>query len=237
VEPIPSQLLNWTPAIAPDRSALNGDLVKMELLDPDRHAESLFRSSHDPGAERLWDHMGYGPFADQAEFSTWLEAGAASSDPLFFAVVDRKSMRAVGMASYLRIVPEHGVIEIGHIWFAPALQRTRQATESIFLLASHAFDELGYRRLEWKCNSLNKASRCAAERFGFTPEGVFRQHMVAKDRNRDTAWFSITDGEWPIRRAAFLAWLAPENFDESGRQRQALAAIRADLEPDKLSAG
>ena len=130
------------------------------------------------------------------------------------------------MASYLRMEPQHGVIEIGHIWFAPALQRTRQATEAIFLMARHAFDELGYRRFEWKCDSLNGPSRRAAERFGFVFEGIFRQHMVVKGRNRDTAWYSMTDGEWPVRRAAFEAWLAPENFDRDGRQRRPLAEYR-----------
>jgi RimJ/RimL family protein N-acetyltransferase len=136
------------------------------------------------------------------------------------------------MASFMRMVPEHGVIEIGHIWFAPEIQRTRQATEAIFLLARHAFDDLGYRRLEWKCDSLNGPSRRAAERFGFTYEGVFRQHMVVKGRNRDTAWFSMTDGEWPIRRLAFEAWLEPDNFDDSGRQRESLFAMRAQIERD-----
>jgi RimJ/RimL family protein N-acetyltransferase len=126
--------------------------------------------------------------------------------------------------------PAHGVIEIGHIWFAPAMQRTLQATEAIFVLARHAFDDLGYRRLEWKCDSLNGASRRAAERFGFVYEGVFRRHMVVKGRNRDTAWYAMTDGDWPLRRAAFEAWLAPDNFDQGGRQRRSLAALRAQLE-------
>ena len=138
-----------------------------------------------------------------------------------------ESMRALGMASFMRMVPEFGVIEIGHIWFAPELQRTRQATEAIYLMAKHAFDDLGNRRLEWKCDSLNEPSKRAAERFGFTFEGVFRQHMVVKGRNRDTTWFSMTDAEWPLRRAAFEAWLAPDNFDEEGRQRRSLAAFRA----------
>jgi RimJ/RimL family protein N-acetyltransferase len=135
------------------------------------------------------------------------------------------------MASYLRIEPEHRVIEIGHIWFAPILQRTRQATEAIYLMARHAFDDLGYRRLEWKCNALNAASRRAAERFGFTFEGIFRQHMIIKGQNRDTAWFSIIDGEWPRVRATFEEWLAQENFDLDGRQRRSLSQIRSELRP------
>ncbi|HEV2032807.1 MAG TPA: GNAT family protein [Candidatus Dormibacteraeota bacterium] len=223
--------LKWTPASVPGRIALNGELVRLESLDLPRHAEPLFMASHGAGGDsRLWDHLAYGPFASQAEFTGWLEQRATSEDPLFFAVVDMATMRAQGMASYMRFKPEHGVIEIGHIWFAPSLQRTRQATEAIFLLASNALDVLGYRRLEWKCDALNEPSRRAAERFGFTFEGVFRQHMVVKGRNRDTAWFAMTDGDWPHRRAAFEAWLTPGNFDSSGRQRKSLAALRALIE-------
>jgi RimJ/RimL family protein N-acetyltransferase len=230
-----SRSLNWSAAGAPARIALNGALVRLEVLDSSRHTESLFASSHVAGAERLWDHLPYGPFAGEEEFTAWLKEREASADPLFFAVVDWESMRARGMASFMRMVPEHGVIEIGHIWFAPAIQRTRQATEAIFLLASHAFDELGYRRLEWKCDSLNEPSRRAAERFGFTYEGTFRQHMVVKGRNRDTAWFSMTDGEWPLRRAAFEDWLSSENFDGAGRQRQSLSDVRTSIEERQKS--
>jgi RimJ/RimL family protein N-acetyltransferase len=222
--------LSWSTAGLPGRTAIDGDLVRLETLDPERHAASLFASSHVPGAEGLWQYLPYGPFASQAEFTTWLDERAASGDPLFYAVVDWESMRAVGMASYLRMKPEHGVIEIGHIWFAPELQRTRKATEAIFLLATSAFDELGYRRLEWKCDSLNVPSRRAAGRFGFTFEGIFRQHMIVKGRNRDTAWFSMTDGEWPRRKAAFAAWLSPENFDSEGKQRRGLAEVRGSME-------
>jgi RimJ/RimL family protein N-acetyltransferase len=222
----PLTKLSWAPARVPARSAIDGDLVRLEVLDPERHAVSLFTSSHVPGAEDLWEHLPYGPFADQAEFTAWLEPRAASIDPLFYAVVDWESMRALGMASFLRIKPDHGVIEIGHIWFTPELQRTRKATEAIYLLAKTAFDDLGYRRLEWKCDSLNVPSRRAADRFGFTFEGTFRQHMIVKGRNRDTAWFSMTDGEWPSRKAAFEAWLSPDNFDENGRQRRPLAELR-----------
>src|SRR5882672_3894538 len=157
--------LNWTPAQSVARMAIDGTLVRLEVLDPERHAESLFASSHSPAAQGLWQHLPYGPFAGQAEFTAWLEERAAATDPLFYAVVDWESMRALGMASFLRIDPQNGVIEIGHIWFAPELQRTRKATEAIFLLAQTAFDELGYRRLEWKCDSLNLPSRRAADRF------------------------------------------------------------------------
>ncbi len=159
----------------------------------------------------------------------WLEERAPIDDPLTFTIIDRDAGAARGLASFMSIVPEHGVIEIGHIWLSLQLQRTRQATEAIYLMSSRAFDELGNRRLEWKCDALNAASRRAAERFGFTFEGIFRQHRVIKRRNRDTAWYSITDAEWPARRAAFEAWLSLSNFDGSGRQRRTLAEIRSGL--------
>jgi RimJ/RimL family protein N-acetyltransferase len=216
--------LAWNPARRPERAPLAGETVRLEPVDPDRHAVDLFRSSKD--APALWDYLAYGPFPNQQVFADWLKERAASDDPLFYAVVDLESGTARGMASFMRFKPDSGVIEIGHIWFAPALQRTRQATEAIYLMAHHAFDDLGYRRLEWKCDALNQPSRRAAERFGFVFEGVFRQHMVIKDRNRDTAWFSIIDGEWPVLRAGFEAWLAPDNFDGEGRQRRSLGEIR-----------
>jgi RimJ/RimL family protein N-acetyltransferase len=201
--------------------------VVLEPVDPARHATDLFSASE--GAPAIWDYLAYGPFENERVFTDWLKDRAASDDPLFYAVLDLASGQARGMASLMRIVPEHGVIEVGHIWFAPVLQRTRQATEAIYLLARHAFDDLGYRRFEWKCDSLNEPSRRAAERFGFVFEGVFRQHMVVKGRNRDTAWYAITDGEWPSRRAAFEAWLSPDNFEPDGRQRRSLAEIRESL--------
>jgi RimJ/RimL family protein N-acetyltransferase len=150
---------------------------------------------------------------------------AESIDPLYFALVTPHDQRALGIASYLRITPEFGVIEIGHIWFGTPLRRTTAATEAIFLLARHAFDDLGYRRLEWKCNALNAASRGAAERFGFTFEGVFRQHQVVKGRNRDTAWYAITDRDWPPIRAGFESWLSSENFDLRGQQKRRLLPL------------
>ncbi|HVA84702.1 MAG TPA: GNAT family protein [Candidatus Saccharimonadales bacterium] len=224
--------LDWSPPPAPIASvALEGATVRLEPVDPDRHAAALFAAAQGPGADpRLWNYMSYGPFADLAEFQAWLRAGPAASDPLFYAIVDRTTSGARGMASYLRISPPHGVIEIGHIWFGAGLQRTRQATEAIYLLGRHAFDEFGYRRLEWKCDALNARSRRAAERFGFTFEGIFRQHVVVKGRNRDTAWFAILDRDWPRIRVAFETWLAPANLDATGQQRRSLAEIRADLE-------
>jgi len=217
--------LNWKPVEAPARVPLDGRTVRLEPVDPARHAAQLFASIQ--GADHVWDYLAYGPFPNFETFSSWLNERAASTDPLFYTVVDRAAEAARGMASYMRFDPPNGVIEVGHIWFSPALQRSRQATEAIFLMARHVFDDLGYRRLEWKCDSMNAPSRQAAERFGFEYEGVFRHHMVIKDRNRDTAWFGMTDGDWPLRRAAFEAWLADANFDEQGLQRRSLAELRA----------
>jgi RimJ/RimL family protein N-acetyltransferase len=202
---------------------LGGPRVRLEPVDPGRHADSLFAAAQ--GDPRLWDHLPYGPFADVEALAEHLARQAASEDPLFFAVVE--GGRAVGVVSYLRIEPAHGCIEIGHIWFGTPLQRTPAATETVFLLARHAFDDLGNRRLEWKCDAANARSRRAAERFGFTFEGVFRQHMIVKGRNRDTAWYAMLDHEWPAIRAAFAAWLAPENFGADGVQRRTLEQLRA----------
>src|SRR5579859_4964826 len=218
--------LNWIAARLPERVTLEGDSVRVEPVDPARHGEQLHTASAE--ADSIWDYLPYGPFASQAEFSEWLQERAASKDPLFFTIVDKESGEARGMASLLRMEPQHGVIEIGHIWLAPSLQRSRAATEAIYLLSRYAF-ELGNRRYEWKCNASNQASRRAAERLGFTFEGVFRQHQVVKGRNRDTAWYSMTDAEWTDRRAAFEAWLRPENFDASGRQRRSLAELRGGI--------
>ncbi len=183
------------------------------------HEAPLYESLHGEGDPHLFDYLPYGPFS-RDEWHDWFTASAASDDPLFFALVVEGV--PLGQASYLRIEPEHRVIEIGHIALGPKLQRTPAATEAMYLMARHAFDDLGYRRLEWKCNALNARSCRAAERLGFTFEGIFRQHMIVKGKNRDSAWFSIIDGEWPERRAAFEAWLDPANFDEAGRQRKPL---------------
>lgn len=202
--------------------------MRLEPLDPARHGDDLFAASQ--GAEDTWRYLAYGPFAGREEFIRWLESRAPVDDPLTFAIIDRETGTARGLTSLMRIVPEHGVIEVGHIWISPALQRTRQATEALYVQARHVFDELGYRRFEWKCDTENGGSRRAAERFGFVFEGVFSQHMVVKGRNRDTAWYSIIDSEWPSRRAAFEAWLAPANFDGEGRQVRSLAELRSGIE-------
>jgi RimJ/RimL family protein N-acetyltransferase len=215
--------VDWAPVTAPAREVLAGERVTLEPLDPAAHGDALFESA---GVGRVWTYLPYGPFAAREDFDAYLAGMAASEDPLVFAIADRATGRAAGICTYLRIDPAQGVIEIGHIWMSPSLQRTREATEAIFLLARHVFDDLGYRRLEWKCNALNAASCRAAERFGFTYEGTFRQAMVVKGHNRDTAWYSMLDREWPAIRAGFEAWLARENFDADGRQVRGLAELR-----------
>jgi RimJ/RimL family protein N-acetyltransferase len=215
--------LAWTPARPPVREALTGRYGAVVPLEAARHGADLFAASHGPdGDPAIWNYLGYGPFADLAAFMAWLAERERSTDPLFFAVVDGTTGRALGMMSYLRIVPADGVIETGHIWYSPALQKTRLSTEAVFLLARHAFETLDNRRFEWKCNALNEPSRRAALRLGFTFEGLFRQHMIVKGRNRDTAWYAMIDRDWPAIRRAFEAWLEPSNFDAQGRQKTAL---------------
>jgi RimJ/RimL family protein N-acetyltransferase len=214
------------PARRPDDRALFGRWTTIEPVSEARHGGDLWQSFADSDPQgRLWTYMGYGPFPSEAEFRQWLVEREASRDPRFYAVVPRSSGKASGMASLMRITPEHGVIEIGHIWLSPRLKKTREATDALFVLMRHVMDELGYRRLEWKCDALNAASRRAALRLGFTFEGIFRQHMVVKGRNRDTAWFAILDKDWPRLRSAFQAWLSDDNFDADGRQRKAIAAF------------
>jgi RimJ/RimL family protein N-acetyltransferase len=209
--------VDFVSARPPDRTSLRGAYVIVRPVEPGADAASLFDASRDPA---IWTYLFDGPYASLEEFRRSLQAAAALEDPLRYTL--ERNGRPEGMASYMRIKPEHGSIEIGNIWFGAPLQRTSAATEAIYLLARNAFDVLGYRRLEWKCDALNAASRRAAERFGFTFEGVFEQHMVVKGRNRDTAWFAVTDKRWPAIRAALEAWLAPENFDADGHQRKRL---------------
>ena len=218
--------IEWTPARRPGRAPLRGEHVLLRPVEPARDVESLYAASHPPDGDlATWTYLPDGPYESVADMREALEAASASEDPLFFTLALLPDEQPAGIASYLRITPDHGVIEIGHIWFGAPLRRTTAATEAIYLLARHAFDDLGYRRLEWKCNALNAASRKAAERFGFTFEGVFRQSMVVKGRNRDTAWYAITDGEWPAIRAGFEAWLAPGNRDADGVQRRSLREL------------
>ena len=210
----------------PERKPLEGRSVRLEPADVAAHGGALYAAFAESDPEgAIWTYMGYGPFADRDAFLAWLGNQQASEDPLFFALIPTETGRAAGMASFMRMAPEHGVIEAGNIWLAPSLQRTRAATEAIYLMIAHAFDDLGYRRFEWKCDALNAASRRAAKRYGFTFEGIFRQHMVIKGRNRDTAWHAILDHEWPRLSEAFQAWLDDANFDGAGRQRRALSEL------------
>ncbi len=221
-----SDLARWTPRPRPERRVHEGRFVRLEPLDPARHGGDLHEASIAPGAEERFRWLFETPPESRAAFQAWLERVAASEDPLYFAVVDRATGRAVGRLTFMRVDTAHGVIETGSILFGPDLARTPGATEAIYLQARHAFDDLGYRRFEWKCNVLNAPSRRAAERFGFAFEGIFRQHMVVKGESRDTAWFAMIDAEWPARRAAFERWLDPANFDSDGRQRESLATLQ-----------
>jgi len=224
-QPIGEPLPGWSPRPRPARAVLEGRLCRLEPLDAQRHAAALHAAYAEDREGRLWTYLPYGPFASAAEYAAWVESVESLEDPVFFAIADRASGRPQGVASYLRIDPPNGVIEVGHLCYAPVLQATSAATEAMFLMMRRAFDELGYRRYEWKCDALNAPSRAAAERLGFVYEGTFRQAVVTKGRNRDNAWYSITDREWPARRSTFEAWLAPANFDAGGRQRRRLAEL------------
>lgn len=222
---VPRDMLQSGPR--PDRVKLEGRFVTITPLVVDAHAQSLYEHTCGAQNDQLWTYMSDGPFADFATFEAQLRKKALSEDPLFFAIVDKADCKAKGYASYLRIEPAHRCIEVGHIMYGSALQRTRGATEAMYLMARYVFDQLGYRRYEWKCDALNERSRRAALRFGFQFEGIFRQHMIVKGRNRDTAWFSMLDTEWPARKRNFEEWLAPANFDDSGRQRVSLSSLNA----------
>ena len=217
------------PAKRPEHTVLKGRYVTLTPLDPRAHGEALFAAAGGEGLADLWTYLGDGPWTDPAPFIASLEVKAKSEDPLFFAILDNATGRAVGYQTLMRIDAANRVIEVGNILYGAPMQRTIGATEAQFLFARHVFDDLSYRRYEWKCNALNAPSRRAAQRYGFTFEGVFRQHMIIKSCNRDTAWFSMLDSEWPIIRTAFEAWLEPANFDENGQQKQGLAAIRERL--------
>jgi RimJ/RimL family protein N-acetyltransferase len=224
-----------TPAPRPQATEIAGRDVTLRPFDASQ-VDELYNLTHGPEKEDQWRYMGDGPFPNRAAFEQAFQAKQKSADPLFFAILDNHTGRTVGQASYLRIEPVHRVIEVGNIVFSPALQRSRGATEAMYLMARHAFDDLGYRRYEWKCNALNQPSRRAALRLGFVFEGVFRQHMIIKGRNRDTDWFAMTDAEWPLRKANLEQWLAPENFDAQGRQIVSLSGLNSNVGTQDSSA-
>jgi RimJ/RimL family protein N-acetyltransferase len=222
-------LLDRAPAKMPIRQTHEGRVVRLEPLNAAAHAEALYEGSHGDKKEDLWRYLFEGPFPDVLAFNAYIERFASQEDQLFFAIVDKASGLAVGFASYLRIEPAHRCIEVGNILYTPRLQQTVGATEAMYLMTRHVFDDLGYRRYEWKCNALNAPSRRAAPRLGFTFEGIFRQHMIVKGRNRDTAWYAMLDSEWPARKANFERWLDPGNFDSDGRQKLSLSALSEPL--------
>ena len=223
---IGAPLPNWSARPSPPHSAIEGRFCRIEMLDPDRHAADLFAANSDDTEGRNWTYLPYGPFPSFDPYRDYLAAAARRDDPLVHAIVDQGSGHAVGVASLMRIDPTAGVIEVGGINYSPRLQRQPAATEAMYLLMRRVFDELGYRRYEWKCDSLNAPSRTAAQRLGFRYEGLFRQATVYKGRSRDTAWYSILDSEWPALRAAFERWLDPTNFDRDSRQRASLRSLR-----------
>ncbi len=221
--------LDWKPVPAPGPVTLRGRYVTLEPLDAERHAAALWQAVR--GHDELWAWLADGPYGSQAALRRALAEKQAARDAVFLAIVPAATGLAAGYASFMRIDPANGVVEVGNILLAPALQRTTAATEAMALMAGHVFDYLGYRRYEWKCNAENGPSRRAALRLGFTFEGIFRQHMVVKGRNRDTAWYAMLDHEWPARKQAFEAWLDPANFDSEGRQKRVLAETRPSVVP------
>ncbi|MBN9250211.1 MAG: GNAT family N-acetyltransferase [Mesorhizobium sp.] len=219
-------LNNWQPRPRPERKVLEGRYVRLEPLDAAKHGDGLFDASTVVDADGRFAWLFENPPQTRAEFQTWLEKVAASQDPLYFAVIDIATGKVAGRQTLMRIEPNHGVIEIGSIYWGPLISRKPAATEAQFLFTEYVFDELGYRRYEWKCHNDNAPSKRAAERFGFKFEGIFRQHMVAKGANRDTAWYSIIDKEWPALKKAYEGWLDPSNFDRDGAQKKRLEDFR-----------
>lgn len=223
-QPVGPVISEWMPPAHPQRTILEGRYCRLEPLDPALHAESLYAANALDTEGKNWTYLPYGPFDGLESYRHWLERDCCSNDPLFYAIVDLASAKPVGLASYLRINPASGSIEVGHLNFSQLLQRTPAATEAMYLMMAHAF-ELGYRRYEWKCNALNAPSRAAALRLGLSFEGVFRQSTIVKGRNRDTAWYAAIESEWPEIRRALLRWLAPSNFDNDGKQQLRLSEL------------
>ncbi|MBN3821636.1 GNAT family N-acetyltransferase, partial [Paraburkholderia sp. Se-20369] len=236
-QPVGQPLSDWSARPHPHPVTLDGRHCRLEPLDAERHAADLYAAYAQAADGSDWTYLAHGPYADEASYRDYARAAAASTDPMHFAVIDLASGRAVGTLALMRIDPANGVVEVGSVTFSPRLKRTPVSTEAQYLLMKHVFDTLGYRRYEWKCDSLNLPSRNAAERLGFRYEGTFRQAIVYKGRNRDTAWYAIVDGDWPALAAAFDAWLSPANFDAHGAQRTSLVAIRHAQAAARNSAG
>ncbi len=222
-------LSTWTPRPRPSTEALEGRFVRLEKLDPARHADGLFDASAQPDGDQRFRWLPNLPPTDRAEFRRWVEQVAASEDPIFFAVIDKATGKVAGRQTFMRMDPANGVAEIGHIYWGPLVSRKPAATEALYLFARHLFDDLGYRRFEWKCDNENTPSKRAALRFGFRHEGVFHQHLIIKGKNRDTAWFAMLDKDWPKLRPAYETWLAPENFHADGAQKAPLEECCAEV--------
>lgn len=220
-------ITDWTPRERPSRKAIAGRYVDLAPLTSNAHAQQLFEASSDENTEAKFTWLAESAPTDLEEFCAWMKRACSSQDPLFYAVIDKATGRVAGRHALMRVEPSHGSIEIGHIYWGPLIARQRGATEALFLMAKYVFDDLGYRRFEWKCDNDNLPSKAAATRFGFQHEGTFRQHMVVKGLNRDTAWFSMIDKQWPALRTAYEAWLAPSNFDDEGRQKTRLEQFRS----------
>jgi RimJ/RimL family protein N-acetyltransferase len=223
-QPVGFAVPNWQPPQLPSRGPMEGRFCRLEALNPDAHAAALYAANALDVEGRMWTYLSYGPFEPFESYRAWMDNVCRASDPLFFAIVDRTTDKAIGVASYLRIDRSIGSIEVGHLSYSPLLQRMPAATEAMYLMMQRAFS-LGYRRYEWKCNALNAPSRAAAQRLGLSFEGIFRQATIFKGRTRDTAWYAAIDKEWPALREAFLRWLSPDNFDEQGKQRLRLSAL------------
>jgi RimJ/RimL family protein N-acetyltransferase len=221
--PETKDLSKWNPVSLPRPTLFEGRYVRLEPLSAEKHNADVWRAAK--SHNEVWDYLADGPYGAEVDLRSALEAKESGNTAVFLAIVPLASGKAEGYASYMRMDPANGVIEVGNILMTPSLQKTTAATEAMYLMARHVFEDLGYRRYEWKCNANNAPSRRAALRYGFTFEGIFRQHMIVKGRNRDTAWFSMLDTEWPARKTAFESWLDPGNFDAEGRQRRSLAEI------------
>ena len=227
-QPIGALVPRWVAPKFPPYKIIEGRLCRIEPLIPDRDSISLYEANSLDKEGRMWTYLPYGPFASFELYRSWLRVSVLTSDPQFYAIIDKSTQKAIGVAAYLRIDPKNGSIEVGHLNFSPLMQKTAIATEAMFLMMQRAFN-LGYRRYEWKCNALNKPSRLAAQRLGLSYEGVFRNATVSKGRNRDTAWYAAIDEEWPALQAAFKQWLEPQNFDAQGQQKVSLSSLTKDI--------
>lgn len=223
-QPIGFALPGWVAPDWPSCEPMVGRFCRLESLDPERHAPALFRADTATDDRASWTYLPYGPFEDLPSYLEWMRSKCLSNDPVFYAIIDLKDEQPAGVASYLRITPRSGSIEVGHLHFSPRLRKTPAATEAMYLMMRRAFEQ-GYRRYEWKCDALNQPSRAAAQRLGLAFEGIFRQATVYKERSRDTAWYAAIDADWPALREAFQKWLEPANFDETGCQKVSLSSL------------